>query len=230
MSTSSKITSPKITSSKITVSAFEWVPTFAQGQVRDLRVRWALEEAGIAYEERLLGPGDQAEEKASGRQPFGQVPVYQEGELTLFESGAILLHIAKKSEVLMPRDPNAQARMVTWMFAALNSIEPFVMNLIDIDVFSAGQEWAKLRRPAAMEILGGRLGDLAGWMEGREYLEERFTAADLLMASVLGIPRHTTLLSDFPVLAVYHERCVARPAHARALAAQMAVFAQHAPT
>ncbi|WP_044187976.1 glutathione S-transferase family protein [Hyalangium minutum] len=213
----------------IRVTAFRWVPPFAQGLVRDLRVRWALDEAGLPYEERLIGFEDQKTESYRRMQPFGQVPVYEEDGLVLFESGAIVLHIAEKSEALMPSEPNARARTKTWIFAALNSLEQHVQNYTSLDLFFAKEEWAKQRRPSALETLQGRLQDLARWMEGREYLEERFTAGDLMMSSVLRIMRHTELLAKYPVLAAYHQRCEARPAFQKALAAQMAPFAKNAP-
>lgn len=213
----------------IRVTAFRWVPPFAQGLVRDLRVRWALDEAGLPYEERLIGFEDQKTESYRRMQPFGQVPVYEEDGLVLFESGAIVLHIAEKSEVLMPSEPNARARTKTWVFAALNSLEQHVQNYTSLDVFFAKEEWAKQRRPSALEMLQGRLQDLARWMEGREYLEERFTAGDLMMSSVLRIMRDTDLLAKYPVLAAYQQRCEARPAFQKALAAQMAPFAKNAP-
>jgi glutathione S-transferase len=119
----------------IRVSAFRWVPPFAQGLVREFRVRWALEEAGLAYEERLIGPQDQTSESYRGLQPFGQVPAYEEDGLVLFESGAIVLHVAERSDALMPSDPGARARAKTWMFAALNTIEPHIQNLAEIDLF-----------------------------------------------------------------------------------------------
>lgn len=211
----------------IKVSAFKWVPPFAQGSVRDLRVRWALEEVGIGYEERLLEQGDQVNEKARGLQPFGQVPVYQEDGLTLFESGAIVLHIAGKSDALMPSDPHTRARMTTWMFAALNSIEPVIGNLTDIDFFSPEEEWAKLHRPAVVEAVNKRLADLSCWLDGKEYLEDRFTGADILMTTVLRDLRHTDIVAAFPTLKAYLIRCEARPAFQKALADQMAVFVQH---
>ncbi len=214
----------------IKVTAFRWVPTFAQGLVRDLRVRWALEEAGLPYEENLIGPPEQASESYRAMQPFGQVPVYEENGLVLFESGAIVLHIAQRSSVLMPETTEARARMTTWMFAALNSLEPFILKVGEIDLFSAGQEWAKLRRPAVIEQVQKRLDHLAHWLKGREYLEDdRFTAADLLMASVLRIPRHTELVTGMPVLNDYRLRCESRPAFQRALAAQLAPFEKYAP-
>jgi glutathione S-transferase len=217
------------TMSKIRVSAFRWVPPLAQGLVREMRVRWALEEAGLSYEERLIGPEEQPSERSRRLQPFGQVPVYEEDGLVLFESGAIVLHIAERSEALMPTEPDARARTKTRMFAALNSVEPFIQNLAAIDLFHAGEEWAKLRRPAAVEAVRGRLADLANWMEGREYLEERFTAGDLLMTTVLQILRHTELVKEFPVLEAYRLRCEARPAFRKALADHMAPFAKNAP-
>jgi glutathione S-transferase len=214
---------------KIKVSAFRWVPPFAQGLVRDLRVRWALEEAGLAYEERLIGPEDQKSESYRHLQPFGQVPAYEEDGLVLFESGAIVMHIAERTEALMPSEPGARARSKTWMFAALNTVEPQIQNLAEIDLFDPGAEWAKLRRPAALEAVKERLASLSAWLEGKDYLEERFTAADLLMTTVLRILRHTELVAEFPVLQAYCQRCEARPAFRKALAGQMAPFARNAP-
>ncbi|MFY0527655.1 glutathione S-transferase family protein [Archangium gephyra] len=213
----------------IRVSAFRWVPPLAQGLVRELRVRWALEEAGLAYEARLIGPEEQLSERSRRLQPFGQVPVYEEDGLVLFESGAIVLHIAERSEALMPAEPAGRARTKTWMFAALNSVEPAIQNLAEIDLFNAQEEWAKLRRPGAVEAVKARLADLAGWLEGREYLEERFTAGDLLMTTVLRILRHTELVAEVPVLEAYRLRCEARPAFRKALADHMAPFAKYAP-
>jgi glutathione S-transferase len=119
----------------IKVSAFRWVPPFAQGLVRDFRVRWALEEAGLGYEKRVIGREDQGSQSYRELQPFGQVPTYEEGELALFESGAIILHVAERSDALMPSDPIGRARMKTWMFAALNTLEPHIQNLAEINLF-----------------------------------------------------------------------------------------------
>src|SRR5215469_10768815 len=130
----------------ITISAFKWVPDFARGQVRDLRVRWALEEAGLPYTTRLLEQGDQDRPQYRALQPFGQVPIFEEDGLVLFESGAIVLHIGARSELLLPKDAGARARAAQWVLAALNSIEPHVMNAALIDIVYADQEWAKLRR------------------------------------------------------------------------------------
>jgi glutathione S-transferase len=213
----------------ITVTAFRWVPPFAQGLVRDLRVRWALEEAGLPYEERLIGAEEQAGADYRGQQPFGQVPVYEEDGLTLFESGAILLHIAERSDALLPADPAARARAIVWIFAALNTIEPPIQNLAAIDLFFAEEEWAKQRRTGAVQMVERRLDELDAWLGDRDCLEDRFTAADLLMTTVLRILRHTDLVARRPALDAYRERCESRPAFALALAAQLAAFARHAP-
>ena len=210
----------------IRVSAFRWVPYFARGLVRDLRVRWALEEVGLPYEARLIGPEDQKSAGYRAMQPFGQVPAYEEDDLVLFESGAILLHIAGRSDVLMPADAKARARTTAWMFAALNIIEPYISNLTAIDLFHADQDWAKQRRPGALQQAEGRLKPLSDWLDGRDYLEDRFTAADLLMTTVLRIPRHCDLIARYPVLEAYRLRCEARPAFKRALDAQMADFVE----
>lgn len=213
----------------ITVTAFRWVPPFAQGLVRDLRVRWALEEAGLPYDTRLIGPEEQTSAAYLGQQPFGQVPVYQEDALTLFESGAIVMHIAARSEALLPADPAARARTLTWAFAALNSVEPAIGQLVDIDLFHAEEPWAPQARPTAVQAVQQRLGRLADWLTGREYLEDRFTAADLLMTTVLQILRETDLVSSVPVLRDYQSRCEDRPGYHKALADQLAPFREHAP-
>jgi glutathione S-transferase len=213
----------------IQVSAFRWVPPFAQGLVRDLRVRWALEEAGLPYEAVLIGPEDQGSERYRDLQPFGQVPAYVEDDLELFESGAIVLHIAEQSPALMPSDPAGRARTRTWIFAALNSIEPAIQNLAEIDLFNADKAWARERRPDVVERVTKRLGDLARDLGERDYLEGRFTAGDLMMTSVLRILRHTDILQQIPSLEAYRLRCEARPAFRKALADQMAPFAENTP-
>src|SRR5687768_6395364 len=148
----------------ITISAFRSVPPFAQGLVRDLRVRWALEEAGLPYQTRLIGFEDQATPAYRRRQPFGQVPVFEEDGLTLFESGAIVLHIGERSEALLPLDPAGRARARTWVFAALNSMEPSLNPIGEIDLFHADEDWAKARRPQAEEGALDRLGKLVDWL------------------------------------------------------------------
>lgn len=211
----------------ITVSAFAWVPDFAQGQVRDLRVRWALEEAGLPYRTRLLAMGDQDKPDYRALQPFGQVPIFEEDGFVLFESGAIVLHIGERSETLLPKDGPARARATQWLIAALNSIEPFVMQVASIDLFFKDEDWAKLRRPSAVQFAEWRLKCLADNLGDKPYLDgDRFTAGDLMMASVLRIiPALTNAESR---LAAYVERCTARPAFQRALAAQLGDFKQAA--
>jgi glutathione S-transferase len=212
----------------ITISAFKWVPPFAQGLVRDLRVRWALEEAGLPYRARLIDAAVQACPDYRAQQPFGQVPVFEEDGLVLFESGAILLHIGARSAALMPTDPAGRARATTWLLAALNSVEVAIQPLAEIDLFYPGQEWSRLRRPAAEERVRGRLQDLAAWLGDRDFLEDRFTVGDLMMTAVLRILRHTDLIAGQPTLKAYQQRNEARPAFQRALAAQMAAFAEAA--
>ncbi len=210
-----------------TVSAFAWVPDFAKGHVRDLRVRWAHEEAGLPYGSQTLMPGDDADYRA--QQPFGQVPAYRDGEVEMFESGAIVLHIAERSESLMPRDAAGRARVQTWMFCALNTMEIPIGNLADIDVFNPTADWAKERRPAVEERVRKRLAELAARLGDNPYLDgDGFTAGDLLMTDVLrNVP--AALLSEQPTLAAYVERCMARPAFQKAMAAQMADFTAGPP-
>jgi glutathione S-transferase len=210
----------------ITISAFHSVPSFAQGQVRDLRARWALEEAGLAYQTRLLEQGDQDKPEYRALQPFGQVPIFEEDGQVLFESGAIVLHIGERSEALLPKDAGARARATQWLIAALNSIEPHIMTVAGIDLFHADKEWAKLRRPSAVDFARHRLGSLAAALGDKPYLDgERFTAGDLMMTTVLRI---VPPLVDDPRLTAYVERCTARPAFRRALDAQMGDFKQAA--
>jgi glutathione S-transferase len=215
--------------SRIHLIAFRWVPTFAQGLVKDLRVRWALEEAGLPYEETLLNVGEHKLPAHRALQPFGQVPVYQEDDLSLFESGAIVLHIAQKCPTLLSTDAAKRARAIAWMFAAMNSVEPALQNLTTIDLFFAKEEWAKLRRTGVEQHAQERLDEVAAALKGRDYLEGEFTAGDLLMVTVLRILRHTHLVKNMPVLAAYVARCEARPAFQRALIRQMAPFERYAP-
>jgi glutathione S-transferase len=214
----------------ITLTAFSWVPSFAQGLVRDLRVRWALEEAGWPYKERLVDLQSKNSPEYRRLQPFGQVPAFEEDGLALFESGSIVLHIAERSPSLMPADQSTRAHVKTWMFAALNSIEQHVQNLTEIDLFNADKAWAKERRPAVEQRAKTRLGELSTALGEREYLVgDGFTAADLLMTSVLRIPRQTSLVADVANLEAYRLRCESRPAFKRALEAQMRQFERNAP-
>jgi len=207
----------------ITISAFSHVPDVAKGLVRDLRVRWALEEAGLAYKVRLLEQGDQNKPEYRALQPFGQVPILEENGLVLFESGAIVLHIAERSEVLLPKDPAARARAVQWLVAALNSVEPAVWNVFVIDNLYSNEAWAKLRRPGAVEFMNKKLDALAKRLGDHSFLDgEHFTAGDLMMATVLRFHSDTSKLA--PSLVAYLDRCTSRPAFKRALNAQLADF------
>ncbi|GJL92976.1 glutathione S-transferase family protein [Hyphococcus sp.] len=207
----------------ITISAFAWVPDFAKGQVRDLRVRWALEEAGLPYKTRLLEQGDQDKPEYRALQPFGQVPIFEEDELALFETGAIVLHIGERSEALLPKSKQARAKAQQWVVAALNSIEPFVMNVALLDFFYAGEEWAKLRKPGAIEFMHKRLDALSKALGDKKYLDgDDFTAGDLVMSTVLRIIPE--IAERDPRLAAYIERCTSRPAFKRALDAQLGDF------
>jgi len=207
----------------ITVSAFLWVPDFARGLVRDLRARWALEEAGLPYRTRLLRQDDANHPDYRALQPFGQVPVLQEDGLVLFESGAIVLYIGERSETLLPQQPVARARATQWLIAALNSVEPSIMNVVAVQVFYPNEEWAKLRRPGAVAFMRQRLADLSASLGDKAYLDgDRFTAGDLMMTTVLRmVPEE--VVSDSR-LAAYVGRCTARPAFTRALEAQLADF------
>jgi glutathione S-transferase len=214
---------------KITVTGLPWAPPFAQGLVRDLRVRWALEEAGLPYEVRLIDGGERSSRAYRQKHPFGMVPAFEAEGRGLFESGAIVHHIAADSEALMPPDRHDRASTVAWMFAALNTVEPPIQDLFAMDLQHSEEQWAKLRRPAAVDAVKARLGALSAWLDGRDYLVGRFTAADVLMTTVLRFLRHTDLVTEFPVLDAYVKRCEARPAFQKALRDQMADYARNAP-
>lgn len=212
----------------IQVSAYKWVPDFAQGFVRDLRVRWALEEAGVPYEAALVDVMNKGE-AYSDWQPFAQVPAYRDGEVEMFESGAIVIFLAGKYEALAPRDDAGRARVITWVLAALNSIEIHTGQMGDIDLFHKGEAWTVERRPQVLAALTQRLQQLSASLGDKDYLEGRFTAGDLIMATVLREVDRTELLSKFPNLEAYLDRCTARPAFKRAMDAQLTVFKQHEP-
>jgi glutathione S-transferase len=212
----------------VRISTFAWVPPVAQGLVRDLRVRWALEEAGLPYDERPVRLGDHSAPDYVALQPFGQIPAYQEDGLTLFESGAIVLHIAERCQTLLPAEPKRRARAKTWMFAALNTVEPPIMFLNWLQQMNSAEGNA-LQKPVN-DWVQKRLHSLGDWLNDRSYLEDRFTAADLLMSTVLRILQTTDLVSAIPSLAAYHSRCEGRPAFQRALSAQMATFQESEPS
>ena len=208
----------------ISITAYNWVPDFAKGLVRDLRARWALEEAGLPYQVRFISHQEKLTPSYRALQPFSQVPAYQDDDVVLFESGAIVLHVARLSAALLPTDHAGRARASAWVFAALNSVEPFIMGLVDVDIFSREAPWAKESRPHWEEIVKKRLSDLAERLAGRDWLEDRFTAGDLMMATVLRILRHTDLVTSDPKLAPYLARCEERPAFQKALADQLVSF------
>ena len=212
---------------QIEITTFRWVPDFAQGLVRDLRARWALEEAGLDYRVRLLD--QQRPPEYLLEQPFDQVPCFTDGTVRIFETGAIAQYVGEKSEVLLPRDPQGRFRAIQWTYAALNSVEPALINLLLIDIFFVGEEWAKLRRPGAEDFARLKLKRVSDWLGDKEWLEDRFTIGDLLMITVLRFIRHTELVDEFPNLKASLDRGEARPAFQRALADQLAVFAANQP-
>jgi len=212
----------------IEISAFRWVPEFAQGVVRDLRPRWALEEIGLDYRVRLLDQQRPIEYLQD--QPFDQVPCFTDGQVRIFETGAIVQYLGEQSETLLPRDPQGRYRAIQWTYAALNSVEPAILNLLLIDIFFAGEEWAKLRRPGAAEFAKGKLKRVSDWLGDKTWLEgDRFTIGDLLMVTVLRFLRHTDLVAQFPNLDAFVKRGEARPAFQRALTDQLAVYAANQP-
>jgi glutathione S-transferase len=211
----------------IEITAFRWVPEFAQGLVRDLRARWALEEAGLDYRVRLLD--QQRPPEYLLEQPFDQVPCFSDGKIKIFETGAIVQYIGEQSEALLPRDPQGKYRAIQWTYAALNSVEPAFLNLLLIDVFFVGEEWAKLRRPGAVDFTKLKLKRVSDWLGDKEWLEGRFTIGDLVMITTLRFLRHADLVAQFPNLADYLKRGEARPAFQQALSDQLAIFAANEP-
>ena len=208
----------------IKVSAFRWVPPFARGLVRDLRVRWALEEAGLPYESRLLGPDEKKSKEYRTMQPFGQVPTYEGDGMVLFETGAILLHIAEQSDVLMPPDAKSRARTITWMFAALNTVEPPIIELEQASYVERDKPWFEERLPIMEDRVRGRLDDLSRRLGDADWLDGAFSAGDLMMVMVLRRLEGSGLLEEYPNLCAYVARGQARPAYIRAFDAQLAVF------
>lgn len=214
-----------------TITAFDWVPDFARGQVRDLRVRWALEEVDQPYDVIYLSQGEQKAEPHRGRQPFGQVPTYELGDLTLFESGAIVQHIAEAHPgTLFPADPAGKARAVEWMFAALNTVEPPITDHAIATLFEATESWSKPRLPAVLKRMDERFGELSRRLGDRTWLDgDRFTAGDLMMVAVLRMVAEDGLLDAYSNLVAYVDRGTARPAFKKALSDQMAGFTGSSP-
>ena len=213
----------------LTLTAFRWVPPVAQGLVRDLRVRWVLEEAGRPYRVRLIGPEDQKSAAYRALQPFGQVPAIEDGELRLFESGAIVLHVAEGSPTLLPTEASARLRARTWMFAALSTVEPPILALNVLGMSGPRSDGVGAVRDEVSARVDTRLDSLAAFLADKDYLEGGFSAADLLMTTVLRALRDTDKVASRPVLAAYERRCESRPAFAKALADQLAAFAQNTP-
>lgn len=215
-------------SASIEITAFRWVPEGAQGLVKDLRARWALEEAGLDYRVRLIGlerPPGYLED-----QPFNQVPCLRDEHVRIFESGAILQYLGARSEHLLPVDTEARYRAIQWTYAAVNSVEPFVQHRVLLEVVFADQEWAALSKPTMDNLARLRLQQLSNRLGGNSWLEgERFTIGDLMMITVLRIADRGGLLADFPLLHAYVRRGEARPAFQRALRDQLAVFAANQP-
>jgi len=213
----------------IEITGYSWVPDFAKGLVRDLRVRWTLEELGLPYRARLYNRAVSGPEDRMPEQPFGQVPCFAEGDVHMFESGAICLLLAERSEALLPRDDVARARVMSWAVAALNSVEPFIFNYQAVKLFDADKPGAADYLPAARERLRVRLVQLADALGTKEWLAGGFTIADILMVHVLA-PLAKARFENMPqTLAAYVERGQARPAYQAALAAQMADFTETVP-
>lgn len=210
----------------LTVTAFDWVPPMAQGLVRDLRVRWALEEAGVRYDIDLLAQGSQGDDENRKIQPFGQVPALRMDDTSMFESGAILWRIAQESDVLLPH--GQQDEVLSWLFAALNSVEPPIIMIAVLDLFTPDKDAAKRVRPTVADMVESRLETLQHQMSGRDYLTGRFSVADLMMVTVLRGLRGSGIIEGFPDLEAYIDRCTARPAFERALRGQMEPFAANA--
>ena len=207
-----------------TITAFEASPDRGRGLARDMPVRWALEEVGQPYGVRLVSFSEMKEPAHRALQPFGQIPTYEEGDLALFESGAIVLHISRRHAGLLPDDANAQARAITWMFSALSTVEPPIVDLEVARREERGKTWFEERLPTVEDRLRGRLGELSRRLGDADWLDEMFSAGDLMMVSVLRRLKGSGMLDDHPNLAAYVARGEARPAFRRAFDAQLAVF------
>jgi glutathione S-transferase len=209
----------------ITITAFERSPDGGKGLARDTRVRWALEEAGLRYEVRPVSFAAMKEPAHLALHPFGQIPTYEEGDLVLFETGAIVFHIAQRDAGLLPDDPDARARAIAWMFAALNTVEPPILDLQTAKFAEGDKTWSKERMPLVMDRIRARLDQLSDRLGDADWLDDAFSAGDLLMVSVLLRLRMSGILDEYPNLAAYVARGEARPAYQRAFAAQLAINA-----
>jgi glutathione S-transferase len=208
----------------ITITAFERSPDRGRGLARDMRVRWALEEVGQPYDVRLLSFSTMKEPAHLALHPFGQIPTYEEGDLALFESGAIVFHIAERHAGLLPEDANARARAIAWMFAALSTVEPPIVDRDIVTYAERDKSWREERMRMVEDRIRGRLGELSRRLGDADWLDDAFSAADLLMVHVLQRLKGSGLLDEFPNLSAYVARGEARPAFKRAFDAQLAVF------
>lgn len=211
-----------------TITAFERSPDRGSGLARDMRVRWALEEVGQPYDVRLVSFEAMKEPAHLALHPFGQIPTYEEGDLVLFESGAIVLHIAERHAGLLPDDANARARAIMWMFAALNTMEPPVVDREIAVLLERDETWHEQRLSAVDERIRKRLGELSARLGDADWLDGAFSAGDLLMVAVLLRVKRSGILDEYPNLSSYVARSEARPAYQRAFAAQLAVFRRRA--
>jgi glutathione S-transferase len=212
-----------------TITAFERSPDGGKGLARDMRVRWALEEVGQAYEVRLVSFGAMKEPAHRALHPFGQIPTYEEGDLVLFESGAIVLHLAERHAGLLPDDANARARAITWMFAALSTVEPPILELSIAKIVEKDKPWYEQRMPVVLDRLRDRLGKLSDRIGNAEWLDGAFSAGDLMMVAVLLRLKPSGMLANYPSLSAYVARGEARPAYQRAFDAQLKVFTSAPP-
>jgi glutathione S-transferase len=213
----------------ITITAWERSPDGGKGLARDTRVRWALEEVDQPYEVRLVSFRAVKEPAHLALHPFGQIPTYEEGDLSLFESGAIVFHIAERHAGLLPADANARARAITWMFAALNSVEPAILELANARLLEGDKTWSQERLPLVQDRVRDRLQQLSVRLGDADWLDGAFSAGDLMMVSVLLRLRSSGLVNEFPNLAAYVARGEARPAYKRAFAAQLAINSRKPP-
>jgi glutathione S-transferase len=212
-----------------TITAFERSPDRGRGLARDMRVRWALEEVGQAYEVRLVSFAAMKEPAHRALHPFGQIPTYEEGALVLFESGAIVFHIAERHAGLLPEDANARARAITWMFSALNTVEPPILDLQTTRFLEGDKSWYQQRLPAVEDRIRNRLGELSARLGDADWLDGAFSAGDLMMVSVLLRLKASGMLDEYPNLSAYVARGEVRPAYKRAFDAQLAVFTGKPP-
>jgi glutathione S-transferase len=208
----------------ITITAFEQSPDGGKGLARDTRIRWALEEVGQRYEVRPVSFAAMKQPAHLALHPFGQIPTFEEGDLVLFETGSIVLHIAERHAGLLPDDADARARAITWMFAALNTVEPTILELVTLRILEGDKPWSKERLPLVKGRIGDRLEQLAAHLGDACWIDGAFSAGDLMMVSVLLRLRPSGILDEYPDLAAYVARGEARPAYQRAFAAQLALY------